>query len=125
MCSGDYRQACCDGHLTAALCISDKWVQRVLEPVGAMQDPTPLDYEAALISDSIELASQCGCGDYRRITALLGGLLAINKRMLGESDDARGCKYLQAPKRGCVWLNDGSRTRLRPKGHDYELATLL
>jgi transposase InsO family protein len=70
-----------------------------------------------LTADIIELARQYGRYGYRRITALLrrAGWM-VNKKRVERIWRCEGLKVpLKQPKRGRLWLNDGSCIRLRPE----------
>lgn len=79
------------------------------------------DDEAALTADIIELAKTYGRYGYRRITALLRHAgWAVNAKRVQRIWRREGLKVPQKqPKRGRLWLNDGSCVRLRPErpGH--------
>jgi len=80
------------------------------EPRGRVDD-------AALTSDIVELATQYGRYGYRRITALLqeAGWL-VNLKRVERIWRQEGLKVpARQPKRGRLWLNDGSCIRLRPE----------
>jgi putative transposase len=73
------------------------------------------------VARSIELATQYGRYGYRRITALLNqeGWLVNHKRVERIWRRA-GLKVPEKqPKRGRLWLNDGSCIRLRPEHKDH------
>ncbi len=73
--------------------------------------------DAALTADIIELATQHGRYGYRRITALLreAGWL-VNVKRVERIWRQEGLKVpAKQPKRGRLWLNDGSCVRLRPE----------
>ena len=72
------------------------------------------DVVTALI---IHLASQFGRYGYRRITGLLHNAgLCINKKRVERIWRQEGLKVPQKqPRRGRLWLNDGSCVRLRPQ----------
>ena len=80
-----------------------------------------LDDEESLTTDIINLAVRFGRYGYRRITALLrdrGG--KVNHKRVERIWRREGLKVpKKQPKRGRLWLNDGSITRLKPehKGH--------
>jgi hypothetical protein len=79
--------------------------------------PTTPDDEAALTADIIALAIQYGRYGYRRITVMLhrAGWVANVKRV-ERIWRREGLKVPQKqPKRGRLWLNDGSCIRLRPE----------
>lgn len=77
---------------------------------------TPYD-EVVLTADIIELARQYGRYGYRRITALLRTAgWAVNKKRVERIWRREGLKVpAKQPKRGRLWLNDGSCNRLRPE----------
>jgi len=71
--------------------------------------------EAALTADIIELAKTYGRYGYRRITALLRHAgWAVNAKRVQRIWRQEGLKVPhKQPKRGRLWLNDGSCVRLR------------
>ena len=71
--------------------------------------------EAALTADIIELARTYGRYGYRRITALLRtARWMVNAKRVQRIGRREGLKVPQRqPKRGRLWLNDGSCVRLR------------
>ncbi len=71
--------------------------------------------EAALTADVIALAKTYGRYGYRRITALLGQAgWSVNAKRVQRIWRREGLKVPQKqPKRGRLWLNDGSCVRLR------------
>ncbi len=74
------------------------------------------DDEAALTADIVRLASLYGRYGYRRVTALLRaeGWL-VNHKRVERIWRREGLKVPpRQPKRGRLWLNDGSCIRLRP-----------
>ena len=79
------------------------------------------DDEESLTADIVELAIQFGRYGYRRITALLRDLgWQVNHKRVERIWRREGLKVpTKQPKRGRLWLNDGSCMRLRPehKGH--------
>jgi putative transposase len=78
--------------------------------------PKTCDDEAALTADIIALALRYGRYGYRRITAMLrrSGWL-VNRKRVARIWRREGLKVPQKqPKRGRLWLNDGSCLRLRP-----------
>ena len=83
--------------------------------------PRGVDDEEALIADIIELARQYGRYGYRKIAALLrdAGWLVNDKRV----ERIWRCEGLKVPakqpKKGRLWLNDGSCIRLRPEHRDH------
>ncbi|MEP1142411.1 MAG: IS3 family transposase [Henriciella sp.] len=83
--------------------------------------PTPRADEAALTDAIINLAERFGRYGYRRITALLNeDIWSVSEGRVYRIWRREGLKVPQKqPKRGRLWLNDGSCVRLRPayKGH--------
>ena len=79
------------------------------------------DDEAALTADIIALAKQYGRYGYRRITALLRTAgWVVNKKRVERIWRRAGLKVPQRqPKRGRLWLNDGSCIRLRPERSNH------
>ncbi len=103
--------------------VSERRVCRVLGQHRSTQRKTPrgADDEAALTEDIIAFARQYGRYGYRRVTALLreAGWHVSFKRV-ERIWRREGLKVPQKqPKRGRLWLNDGSCIRLRPEypGH--------
>jgi putative transposase len=83
--------------------------------------PRRADDEEALTEDIVALARQYSRYGYRRVTALLrdAGWTA-NRKQVERIWRREGLKVPQKqPKRGRLWLNDGSCVRLRPEhpGH--------
>jgi putative transposase len=78
--------------------------------------PTTPDDEVALTADIIALARHYDRYGYRRITALLRAAgWTVNKKRVERIWRREGLKVpARQPKRGCLWLNDGSCIRLRP-----------
>ena len=77
----------------------------------------PADDEESLTRDIINLATEFGRYGYRRITALLRALgWQVNHKRVERIWRREGLKVPQKqPKRGRLWLNDGSCIRLRPE----------
>ncbi len=73
--------------------------------------------EELLRAKVIELASEYGRYGYRRVTALLRNQgWIVNHKRVERLWRAEGLKVpLKQPKRGRLWLNDGSIVRLRPE----------
>ena len=73
--------------------------------------------EDALTADIVALASQYGRYGYRRIAAMLRDAgWAVNVKRVERIWRREGLKVPQKqPKRGRLWLNDGSCIRLRPE----------
>jgi len=77
--------------------------------------------EEQLVTRIIELATQYGRYGYRRITALLKREgWQVNHKRVERIWRREGLKVPQRqPKRGRLWLNDGSCIRLRPERKDH------
>ncbi len=77
--------------------------------------------EKALRSDIIRLASKYGRYGYRRITALLRDAgWRVNHKRVERIWRQEGLKVpKKQPKRGRLWLNDGSCIRLRPTHRNH------
>jgi transposase InsO family protein len=74
-----------------------------------------------LTSDIIDLATEFGRYGYRRITALLNRFgWQVNHKRVERIWRREGLKVPQKqPKRGRLWLNDGSCVRLRPERKNH------
>jgi putative transposase len=104
-------------HVVAELGVSERRACRVLGQHRSTQRKVPQtpDDEAALTADIIELARRYGRYGYRRITKMLrtSGWL-VNKKRVERLWRREGLKVpCKQPKRGRLWLNDGSCIRLR------------
>lgn len=77
--------------------------------------------ESRLTKDIISLATRYGRYGYRRITALLNrDGWRVNHKKVERIWRQEGLKVPQKqPKRGRLWLNDGSCIRLRPEHKDH------
>lgn len=77
--------------------------------------------EERLVADMIELARQYGRYGYRRIAALLRNAgWQVNDKRVQRLWRREGLKVpMKQPKRGRLWLNDGSCVRLRPEHRDH------
>lgn len=106
-------------HIRAELGLSERRVCRVLGQHRSTQRkiPTTPDDEAALTADIIARALQYGRYGYRRITALLRDAgWRVNRKRVARIWRQEGLKVPQKqPKKGRLWLNDGSCIRLRPE----------
>ena len=105
-------------HVQEALGVSERRACRVLGQARSTQRHVAkiADDEAALTEAIVELASQYGRYGYRRITALLRGQgWHVNAKRVERIWRQEGLKVpKRQPKRGRLWLNDGSCIRLRP-----------
>jgi putative transposase len=82
----------------------------------------PSSDEKQLTDDIIALATKYGRYGYRRITALLNNEYSwmVNHKRVERIWRKEGLKVpKKQPKRGRLWLNDGSCIRLRPKRKDH------
>ncbi len=85
------------------------------------EEPKPSTFEKRLVARIIELACQFGRYGYRRITALLKREgLPVNHKRVQRIWRREGLKVpRKQPKRGRLWLSDGSCIRLRPEHRDH------
>ena len=105
------------------LAVSERRVCAALGQHRSTQRKTPQgrDDEARLTADIVELARQYGRYGYRRVTALLraAGWLVNDKRV----ERIWRCEGLKVParqpKKGRLWLGEGSCVRLRPEHRDH------
>jgi putative transposase len=101
----------------SSLGVSERRACQVLGQHRSTQRKPPqgADDEAALTADVIELAKTYGRYGYRRITALLHEAgWVVNVKRVQRIWRREGLKVPQKqPKRGRLWLNDGSCVRLR------------
>lgn len=105
------------------LAVSERRVCVALGQHRSTQRKTPRgrDDEEALTADIIELARQYGRYGYRKITALLRDAgWVVNAKRVERIWRREGLKVpAKQPKRGRLWLNDGSCIRLRPEHRDH------
>ena len=106
-------------HVRAVLGVSERRACRVLSQSRSTQRYRPVmsDDIAALTARIIALASEYGRYGYRRITALLRHEgWWVNHKRVERIWRHEGLKVpVKQPKRGRLWLNDGSCIRLRPQ----------
>ncbi|EAQ33431.1 transposase orfB [Nitrobacter sp. Nb-311A] len=99
--------------------VSERFACRVFGQHRSTQRKTPKGRadEEALTADIIRLASRYGRYGYRRITAMLRSEgWTVNAKRVERIWRREGLKVPQKqPKRGRLWLNDGSCIRLRPE----------
>ena len=102
----------------AKFCVSERFACKVLGQHRSTQRKKPhcRADEDALTADIIRLASRYGRYGYRRITAMLRSEgWTVNAKRVERIWRREGLKVPQKqPKRGRLWLNDGSCVRLRP-----------
>ncbi len=113
------RRRACVEHVVREIGISERRACAVLGQHRSTQRKVPrgADDEARLTADVIELAKRYGRYGYRRITALLRAAgWAVNRKRVERIWRREGLKVPQRqPKRGRLWLADGSCIRLRPE----------
>ena len=106
-----------------ALAISYRRACRVLGQVRRTQRYTPIVayHEAVLTANVVSLACEYGRYGYRRITALLqSDGWRVNHKRVERIWRLEGLKVpARQPKRGRLWLNDGSCIRLRPEPRNH------
>ena len=99
--------------------VSERFACKVLGQHRSTQRKKPQSRpdEEALTTDIIRLASRYGRYGYRRITAMLRSEgWTVNAKRVERIWRREGLKVPQKqPKRGRLWLNDGSCIRLRPE----------
>ena len=103
--------------------VSERRACRVLGQPRSTQWRKPYvpDDEPALVKRMVELATQYGRYGYRRITAMLRAEgWHVNHKRIERLWRREGLKVpKKQPKRGRLWLNDGSCIRLRPEHKDH------
>jgi transposase InsO family protein len=107
----------------AELKVSERRACAVLRQHRSTQRKAPRGRtdEATLTADVIALAQTYGRYGYRRITALLGQAgWSVNAKRVQRVWRREGLKVPQKqPKRGRLWLNDGSCVRLRAERSNH------
>jgi putative transposase len=105
------------------LAVSERRACKVLEQARATQrrNLSPPSDEGQLTADIIALATRYGRYGYRRITAMLKDKgWQVNHKRVERIWRKEGLKVpKKQPKRGRLWLNDGSCIRLRPERKDH------
>jgi putative transposase len=105
-------------HVVAELGVPERRACRVLGQHRSTQrkPPSTPDDEAALTADIVALATRYGRYGYRRITALLRQAgWRVNRKRVERLWRREGLKVpRKQPKKGRLWLGDGSCLRLRP-----------
>ena len=110
--------------ISQKLVVSERRACKVLEQARATQrrNLSPPSNEKQLTDDIIALATRYGRYGYRRITALLNNEYGwrVNHKRVERIWRKEGLKMpKKQPKRGRLWLNDGSCIRLRPEHKDH------
>ncbi|WP_106610590.1 IS3 family transposase [Shimia abyssi] len=116
------RRACID-HIRNEMRVSERRVCRVLGQHRSTQRRLPVGRtdEDRLVADMIELTRQYGRYGYRRVAAMLrdAGWI-VNDKRVERLWRREGLKVpMKQPKKGRLWLNDGSCVRLRPEYRDH------
>ena len=95
--------------------------------IAQRYDPNPMDDEKALTAAIVELAGQFGRYGYRRITALLRHRgWHVNHKRVERICRREGLKVpARQPKRGRLWLNDGTGVRLLTVMDEYSRECLV
>lgn len=103
--------------------VSERRVCRVLGQHRSTQRRLPCGRadEERLIADMIELTRQYGRYGYRRVAALLRDAgWQVNDKRVERLWRREGLKVpMKQPKKGRLWLNDGSCVRLRPEYRNH------
>ena len=103
--------------------VSERRACKVLGQTRATQRyaPQPRSDEAPLTARIVELAGRYGRYGYRRVTAMLRHeAWNVNHKRVERIWRRSGLKVpKRQPKRGRLWLNDGSCVRLRPLYKDH------
>ena len=112
------RRACID-RVRITLKVSERRICRVLGQHRSTQRRQPRGRadEERLVADMVELVRQYGRYGYRRIAALLRDAgWQVNDKRIERLWRREGLKVpMKQPKKGRLWLNDGSCVRLRPE----------
>ncbi|WP_298852902.1 IS3 family transposase [uncultured Ruegeria sp.] len=117
------RRRACIVHIRNEMRVSERRVCRVLGQHRSTQRRLPVGRadEDRLVADMIELTRRYGRYGYRRIAAMLrdAGWL-VNDKRVERLWRREGLKVpMKQPKKGRLWLNDGSCVRLRPEYRDH------
>ncbi len=111
------------GKVCISLSVSERRACRVLGQIRSTRRHIPhlSSEEENLTVEIIRLATRYGRYGYRRITALLKQQgWKVNHKRVERIWRREGLKVPQKqPKRGRLWLNDGSCIRLRPEYKDH------
>jgi putative transposase len=117
------RRRACVEHVVARLNVSERLACQVLGQHRSTQRKTPQtpDDEERLTADIVALAREYGRYGYRRITAMLRDAgWSVNHKREERIWRREGLKVPhRQPKRGRLWLADGSCIRLRPERPDH------
>ncbi|MES0865028.1 IS3 family transposase [Ruegeria sp. SCPT10] len=117
------RRRACIGHVRNQLNVSERRACRVLGQHRSTQRRVPQGRadEDRLVADMIELTRQYGRYGYRRIAALLREAgWSVSDGRIERLWRREGLKVpVKQPKKGRLWLNDGSCVRLRPEYRNH------
>ncbi|WP_299902858.1 IS3 family transposase [uncultured Ruegeria sp.] len=117
------RRRACISHVRSQLNVSERRACRVLGQHRSTQRRVPQGRadEDRLVADMIELARQYGRYGYRRIAALLREAgWSVSDGRIERLWRREGLKVpVKQPKKGRLWLNDGSCVRLRPEYRNH------
>ena len=111
-------------HVRRTLAVSERRACKALGQHRSTQRKTPRgrDDEAALTADIVALARQYGRYGYRKIAELLRAWpgWVVNDKRVERIWRQEGLKVpAKQPKRGRLWLADGSCVRLRPEHRNH------
>ena len=110
-------------HVQDKFGVSERRACKVIDQVRSTQRYTPRvkDDEDRLVQRIVAFACEFGRYGYRRITAMLRGEgWNVNHKRVERIWRQQGLKVpKRQPKRGRLWLNDGSCVRLRPQYRDH------
>ena len=117
------RRRACIEHVRSQFKVSERRACRVLGQHRSTQRHVPRGRagEERLVADMIELARQYGRYGYRRIAALLRKAgWSVSDGRVERLWRREGLKVpAKQPKKGRLWLNDGSCVRLRPEYRNH------
>ena len=117
------RRRACVAHVKLKPAVSERRACRALGRHRSTQRKAPRgrDDEAALTAEIIALARECGRCGCRKITALLRAAgWHVNPKRVERIWRREGLKVpAKQPKKGRLWLNDGSCIRLRPEHRNH------
>jgi len=113
------RRRCCIDRVRDKLSVSERRACRVLKQHRTTQRHIPRgkEDEERLVGDMIEFARQYGRYGYRRVAALLRSTgWHVNDKRVERLWKREGLKVpSKQPKKGRLWLNEGSCIRLKPE----------
>ena len=114
---------CCVQQVREKYPVTERQACRILGQSRTTQRDQPIlrDDEARLTASVIRLAGQYGRYGYRRVTTRLHAVgWHVNPKRVERIWRREGLKVaMKQPKRGRLWLNDGSCVRLRPHWRNH------